>query len=106
MGEVRKDHIRDYWSTDPISTPIFPSTMSRNRFEAIWQARHFSDSQQTQVSDRLFKIQPVYEYFLKKYRSVYSPEKELSLDEAMIPWKGRLKYTTYNPGKKQNMECW
>jgi len=101
MGQVRKDNIRDYWSTDPtISTPIFPRTMSRNRFESIWQAWHFSDnSQQTQDSGRLFKIWPVYEYFAHKFRSVYSPKQELSLDESMIPWRGRLKFRTYNPGK-------
>jgi hypothetical protein len=41
MGQVRKDNVKDYWSTDPtISTPIFSHTMSRNRFEAIWQAWH------------------------------------------------------------------
>jgi hypothetical protein len=32
----------------------------------------------------------VYEYFLQKFRSVYSPNKELSLDEAMIPRLGHL----------------
>jgi len=31
---------------------------------------------------------------------VYSPKQELSLDEAMIPWRGRLAFRTYNPGKK------
>jgi len=87
MGQVRKENIRDYWSTDPtISTPIFPHTMSRNHFESIWQAWHFSDnSQQIQHSGWLFKIWPVYEYFVQKFRSVYSPKQELSLDEAMIP---------------------
>ena len=101
MGQVRKDNIRDYWSTDPtISTPISPRTMSRNRFESIWQAWHFSDSsQQTQDSGRLFKIWPVYKYFAQKFRSVYSPKQEVSLDESMIPWRGRLKFRTYNPGK-------
>jgi len=101
MGQVRKENIRDYWSTDPtISTPIFPPTMSRNRFESIWQAWDFSDnSQQTQDSGRLFKIWPVYEYFVQKFRSVYSPKQELSLDEAMIPWRVRLNFRTYNPGK-------
>jgi hypothetical protein len=51
MGQVRKESVRDYWSTDPtIPTPIFPQTMSRNRFESIWQAWHFSDnSQQTSI---------------------------------------------------------
>jgi len=101
MGQVRRENIRDYWSTDPtISTPIFPHTMSRNRFESIWQAWHFSDNrQQKHGSGRLFKIWPVHEYSVQKFRSVYSPKQELSLDEAMIPWRGRLKFRTYNPGK-------
>jgi len=74
--------------------------VSRNRFESIWQAWHFSDNrQQTQDSGRLFKIWPVYEYFVQKCRSVYSPKQEMSLDEAMIPWQGCLKFRTYNPGK-------
>ena len=100
-GQVRKENIQDYWSTDPtISTPIFPDIMSRNHFESIWQAWHFSDNrQQTQDSGWLFKIWPIYEYFVQKFRSVYSPKQELSLDEAMIPWRGRLKFRTYNPGK-------
>ena len=47
MGQVRKKNITDYWSTDPtISTPIFLHTISRNRFESIWQAWHFSDNSQ------------------------------------------------------------
>ena len=87
MRQVRKENIRDHWSTDPtISTPIFPRTMSRrNRLESIWQARHFSDNRrQTQDSGRLFKIWPVYEYFVQNFRSVYSQKQKLSLDEAMI----------------------
>ena len=105
MGQVRKESVRDYWSTDPtISTPIFPQTVSRNRFESIWQAWHVSDnSQQTKDSGRLFKIFPVYEYFLQKFRSVYSPKQELSLDEVMISWRGRLSFRTYNPGKKNEI---
>jgi len=101
MGQVRKENIRDYWSTDPtISTPIFPHTMSRNRFYSIWQAWHFSDNrQQTQDPGRLLKMWPVYEYFVQKFRSVYNPKQELSLDEAMIPWWGCLKFRTYNPRK-------
>jgi hypothetical protein len=61
---------------------------------------HFDDnSDQTWDSGRLFKIQPVYEYFLQKFRSVYIPEKELTSDEAMIPWRGQLKIRVYSPGK-------
>jgi hypothetical protein len=68
-----------YWFTDPtIPTHIFPHTVDRNRFESIWQVYRFSEnSQQTQDSEWLFKIWPVYEYFVQKVRSVYSPKQEL-----------------------------
>jgi hypothetical protein len=42
MGQVWKENIRDYWSTDStISTPIFPHTMSRSHFESIGQPGFF-----------------------------------------------------------------
>jgi hypothetical protein len=41
----------------------------------------------------------MYEYFVKKVRSVYSTRKETSLDKVMIPLRGDLKFRTYNPGK-------
>jgi len=60
----------------------------------------FSDNRQhTQDSGRLLKVWPVYEYFVQKFASVYSPKQELSLDESMIPWWGPLKFRTYSPGK-------
>jgi hypothetical protein len=101
MAQLRKENMGDYWSIDPtISTPIFTHAMSRNSFESIWQAWHFIDSsQQAQVSGWLFKIWPMHEYFVQKFKSVYSPKQELSPDEATMSWQGCLKFTTYNPGK-------
>ena len=52
-----------------------------------------------------YRIQGGYSKFgpcmniLYRNLSVYSPKQELSLDETMIPWRGRLKFRTYNPRK-------
>lgn len=101
MGKVRKDSIREYWSTDAfIETPIFGNLLSRNRFEQIWNFWHFSDNESnTDSADRLYKIRPIVAHFLEKFKTVYSPKRELSLDEGVIPWRGRLRFRTYNPGK-------
>ncbi|XP_014479203.1 PREDICTED: piggyBac transposable element-derived protein 4-like isoform X2 [Dinoponera quadriceps] len=101
MGRTQKGNWKEYWSTDPLLTvPVFPQTMSRNRFEQIWKFWHFNDnSKMDQSSSRLFKIQPVLEYLVQKFNTVYKPKQQLSLDEGVIPWRGRFVFRTYNRGK-------
>ena len=43
MGQIGKENIRDYWSSDPtISITIFPHTVCRNHFDSVGQAWHFN----------------------------------------------------------------
>ncbi|XP_035228633.1 piggyBac transposable element-derived protein 4-like [Stegodyphus dumicola] len=96
MGRVRKPEQDDYWSTHPeLHTPIFRNTMPKNGFWQLWKYWHFSNSEHCQ--ERLDKIKPVYSYVVEKFQNIYELEKELSLDEGIIPWRGRLSFRTYNP---------
>lgn len=101
MGQIRKENIKEYWSVDPyLATPIFSKLMSRNRFEQVTRYLHFNDNtKMNENSDRLYKIDPVYKYLTEKFKTVYTPHQNLSLDEAMIAWRGKLKFKTYNPRK-------
>ncbi|XP_026469574.1 piggyBac transposable element-derived protein 4-like [Ctenocephalides felis] len=101
MGRVRKENRDEYWSTDrTIETPIFAQVMSRDRFRQIWYAWHFSNNENNaNERDRLNKIRPIVSYFKTKFEQVYKPERDLSLDESIMPWRGRLLFKVYNASK-------
>ena len=101
MGLVMKARINLYWSTNPIiETPIFSKTMSRNRFQKILKYLHFSDNKNMPPNaDRLYKVQHLIDYFSKKFEENFSPGQNISVNEGMIPWRGRLNFKVYNPSK-------
>ena len=95
MGIVRKPEIAQYWSTNPLlKGSIFNSVMPRNRFQSILQFLHFADNSQFDPNDpdrdRLYKVRPVVEYLVNKFRTVYIPEDHISIDEELLLWKGNL----------------
>uniref|UniRef100_A0ABF7PQ92 piggyBat transposase n=1 Tax=Myotis lucifugus TaxID=59463 RepID=A0ABF7PQ92_MYOLU len=101
MGQVRKDRRDDYWTTEPwTETPYFGKTMTRDRFRQIWKAWHFNNNADiVNESDRLCKVRPVLDYFVPKFINIYKPHQQLSLDEGIVPWRGRLFFRVYNAGK-------
>lgn len=67
--------------------------MSRNRYLLIMRCLHFSKNPQRGESgfgDRLHKIRFVQDYMNDKMDEIYYPGKELSVDESMMLWRGRL----------------
>ena len=101
-GIVRKPTLEDYWSTDSmIETPIFGKVMSRNRFEGILSYLHFSDNEKRAPTcdDRLYKVRPILDHFIGKFQEMYNPHENISIDEGMLSWRGRLGFRVYNPKK-------
>ena len=103
-GIIKKPTLSSYWSTDPLlATPFFSSVMSRGRFYSILCWFHFNNNatRPEDCTDRLYKVRPVYDMLIEKFKTVYTPGEHLSLDEGMLKWRGRLLFKVYNPQKPE-----
>ena len=99
MGVVQKiGRLSDYWSTHAnTSTPAFSRTMPCKRFLHILRFLHFIDNEDATVDKtvRTWKVQKVLNYLCKRFREVYTPRRELCVDETMVKFKGRLSIKQY-----------
>ena len=79
IGIINKPNIPSYWRTDPmLSTLFFGATMSKTRFLQILRYLHFADNSLVPRPDspdfnKLYKIQPLLDLIIPRFRVVYSP---------------------------------
>ena len=106
--------IADYWSSDIfIGNDGIKQTMIKNRFEEISQFFHLNNSSEEPARgkenlDRLYKCRPALTSILRNAQRCYSPKKNISIDEGMIAFKGRLSFRQYLPAKptKYGIKVW
>ena len=84
MGLVGTPSYKHYWSRNRLyKMDFFKSVMPRLRFEMIMRFWHFGDLPQF-PNDRLAKVRLLTDYFNDITSEVFTPGKNLSLDESMI----------------------
>ena len=114
MGINRLPVIADYWKLDPTYRygPI-ADRITRDQFLEICRYLHFVDNTtllpRTDPNyDKLGKIRPVVDHLLERFRTVYNPHQEASIDEAMVAFKGRSSMKQYVPKKpvKRGFKVW
>ena len=99
MGIVRLPSIEHYWSKDPLyKFEGLSNVMSRNRFQEILRFWHFSNNEEEE--SRLDKIMPLVNQLNEKMKAIYQPKRDLSIDESMMLWRGRLVFRQYIKNKK------
>lgn len=97
MGTIKLNRMVDYWSTHylfRLSPRLF---MSRDRFFLILRALNVQNDERP---ESIFKINSLIDLFNDTINAVYYPLRELTIDESLILWKGRLYFRQYNKGKR------
>lgn len=105
MCVVKKPCISDYWSTDVfLQTSFAPKLMSRDRFRSIFFMLHVNDNS-TYISrnqpnhDPLHKIRPIYDLIRQKCIESFYPNQNLTVDEGMCPFRGRVSFRVFMKNK-------
>ncbi len=105
MGICRLPRLRLYWTTKyPYISPEINKIMSLTRFEQIYRFLHLCNSEKEIPAgnpghDYLFKVRSLLDLLAPRFFSEYNTHEELSVDEAMIPFKGRLGIKQYMKDK-------
>uniref|UniRef100_A0AAY5K4P2 PiggyBac transposable element-derived protein domain-containing protein n=1 Tax=Esox lucius TaxID=8010 RepID=A0AAY5K4P2_ESOLU len=101
MGIVRKNSLREYWSSDPmLATPFFATLFSQDRFLVLLRCLHFANNATANLQDPLHKIRRVLSGLTQAFGQVFVPYKDLCIDESLMLWKGRLSFRQYIPSKR------
>ena len=113
MG-IKLPEVRDYWSNSEYLhySPI-TDRITRDRFEQITRYLHFTENDTLPVRgeegySRTQKVDPVISALKQNFQAAYYPNREVSIDGAMIPFKGQSSMKQYVPLKpvKRGFKVW
>ncbi|BFZ24894.1 hypothetical protein BsWGS_27933 [Bradybaena similaris] len=109
MGIHNLPRMEMYWSADErLGVPGVNKVMTFRRFKKLEQYLHVADNSTDDGSDRLHKIRPLIDVANRTFLESYKPRKDIAIDEAMVPFKGRCILKQYLPAKptKWGMKVW
>ena len=96
---VIRQRYESYWMKKKQSflfhTPGYRQVFTRDRWLAIWKCLHFVDEENCDKTDKLYKVRDLVNYIVGKFRAHYIMDRDLSLDEGVIPSKNRLSFKQY-----------
>ena len=95
MGLVTKPSISSYWSTEAVlSSPFFPSVST---FTLL--ITPLTPAPDSEGYNKLYKIQPFLDLVVARFQEVYTPERQLAIDDTLIKFKGKLHFRQFIPIK-------
>jgi hypothetical protein len=114
FGLVKMPSYKSYWTREPVmELKGFRTIMPRWRWEQIWKSLHLNNKRLEPKPgsanfNQLYKVQPLMELLLNNWQENYYPGQEVSVDESIIAFKGRVKMKVYMPQKphKWGIKAW
>ncbi|XP_050295783.1 uncharacterized protein LOC126735740 [Anthonomus grandis grandis] len=96
------EDVRSMWATDGTGRPIFRATMSLARFSFLLSCLRFDnvETRKERVkTDKLAAMSELFDEFVARSKSCYSLGIYLTVDEMLVPFRGRCGFRMYIPNK-------
>ena len=114
MGFHKLPRMRDYWSQDRnLFTPAVVDTMTRDEFQRFFSNIHLADNSKIPPKNssdynKLYKVNDFLNLLKRNFQRKYSLGSCISIDEAIIKFKGRFSIKQYQPLKptKRGYKVW
>lgn len=93
--------LSDLWRKDD-SRPFYRATMSYHRFKFFLRCVRFDNYRtrdERREYDKLAAIREIWDLFLPTLRQFYVPREDLTVDEQLVGYRGRVPGRTYMPSK-------
>ena len=99
------------WSDSLFVPPIFSAVLPRARMREIKKHLRFDDKEQRDAkleSDKMAALRELYEVINGQFKSSYVPGTNLTVDERISPFRGRVSFKIYMPKKphKYGIKLW
>ena len=105
MGIVKLPRMAMYWSTDNlVHQGSVSSVMTQTRFFQIWRYFHLADNTQSLPRedprfDKIYRVREFLDIIVRNAQHLYRLDQDVSIDETMVPHKGRLSFKQYIKNK-------
>ncbi|CAD1468351.1 unnamed protein product [Heterotrigona itama] len=102
MGTIPVPNIKYYWTKEHVGNiPFFRNIFRRERFLQIFWMLHLNEnvSRNPNVTTRIQKVSNFIDYIDGKFQEHFTPDREISIDESVVKFKGKINSITYNPKK-------
>ena len=73
--------------------------LSRNRFEQTFHLLHLANNTCDPGNDKIYKVRRFATILTSQFESLYTLRQQVTIDEAVIPFKGKLSFKQYMKAK-------